>query len=435
MTDTLDQLAIAEATVELAATPERSAARFEPSPALLRVAATASLSAAAIHFVMVPSHAGQSLLEGIGFALSGWFQLLTAALLLTRPSRRLLAAVAMATVGFVAVWAWSRTAGLPFGAHAGHAESVGFVDLTTVGSELALLLSCGALAAQHTGRAATKAAGRVAILVMFGVVAVATAAIASPSARDHAAHSHGDDAAGGTHDHVAAGAHDHGVTAVDDKGLSALSNGHHHVIGPEQPLDQPTRAALSRQIALTQQVAAQYPTVAAAEAGGYRRAGPYAPGLGAHYIRPSGEGLNSDGGEDDADLLHPLAIIYAGTDPDSPVAGFMFYAMTPTEPIGFAGPNDHWHYHTNLCLKYGPDGALDAPFGADSDVPADLCARAGGNLLEQTQWMVHVWSVAGWESQQGLFGEVNPALACADGTYYELPLEEWIDHPLDVCRT
>jgi hypothetical protein len=43
--------------------------------------------------------------------------------------------------------------------------------------------------------------------------------------------------------------------------------------------------------------------------------------------------------------------------------------------------------------------------------------------------------VPGWESQQGLFGEVNPALACPDGTYYELPLEQWIDHPLDVCRT
>jgi hypothetical protein len=46
---------------------------------------------------------------------------------------------------------------------------------------------------------------------------------------------------------------------------------------------------------------------------------------------------------------------------------------------------------------------------------------------------VHVWSVPGWESQQGLFGEVNPALSCADGTYYQLPQEQWIDHPLNVC--
>ena len=132
-------------------------------------------------------------------------------------------------------------------------------------------------------------------------------------------------------------------------------------------------------------------------------------------------------------LTDPLAIIYAGSDPSSPIAGFMYYAMTPTEPTGFAGPNDFWHYHTNICLKYGADGAIDAPFGADSDVPADLCTRAGGSLLQQTQWMVHVWSVPGWESQQGLFGEVNPALTCPDGTYYMLPMERWLEHPLNVC--
>jgi hypothetical protein len=113
----------------------------------------------------------------------------------------------------------------------------------------------------------------------------------------------------------------------------------------------------------------------------------------------------------------------------------MYYAMTASEPEGFAGPNDHWHYHTNTCIKYAGNGEIDAPFGADTDVPADLCIRAGGMVLEQTQWMVHVWSVPGWESQQGLFGEVNPALTCADGTYHQLPLEQWIDHPLNVCRT
>src|SRR5439155_21620375 len=135
--------------------------------------------------------------------------------------------------------------------------------------------------------------------------------IASPSARDHAAHSHGV---------VAADGHDHAATPVDDKGLSALSNGHHHPIGPEQPLDAATRAELTRQIAVTQDVAKLYPTVAAAEAAGYHRAGPYAPGLGVHYIRPSGAGLNPAGVETEETLREPLAIIYAGTDPTSPVA-------------------------------------------------------------------------------------------------------------------
>lgn len=224
------------------------------------------------------------------------------------------------------------------------------------------------------------------------------------------------------------------ATTVDDKGLSALTNGHHHDIGPEAPLDAATRAQLTHEITLTQQVAAQYPTVADAEAAGYHRAGPYSPGLGAHYIRISGEGLNADGVMDDADLLNPMSIIYAGTAPTSPVAGFMYYSVNGPEPAGFAGPNDHWHYHTNTCIKYLPTGEIDAPFGADTDVPKDLCSQAGGNMLDVTQWMVHVWSVPGWESQQGLFGEVNPALTCPDGTYYKLPMEQWKDHPLDVCR-
>ena len=167
------------------------------------------------------------------------------------------------------------------------------------------------------------------------------------------------------------------------------------MIGSEQPLDAATRAQLTHQIAVTQDVAKMYPTVAAAEAAGYHRAGPYSPGLGAHYIRPNVEGLNFDGMMDDNDLLSPLAIIYAGTNPDSPIAGYMYYAMSKDEPSGFAGPNDHWHYHTNTCIKYNADGTIDAPFGADTEAPADLCVQAGGKVMPVTQWMVHVWSVAG----------------------------------------
>jgi hypothetical protein len=49
--------------------------------------------------------------------------------------------------------------------------------------------------------------------------------------------------------------------------------------------------------------------------------------------------------------------------------------------------------------------------------------------------MVHVWSVPGWESGQGLFGEMNPALACPDGTYYQRPMKEWAAHPTNVCKS
>jgi len=434
MTDVLDRLDVVEVPApdpEPSPSSKTRAAPRELNPALLRVAASLSVAVGVIHLVMVPPHAGESLSEGLGFALAGWFQIVTAWLLLTRKQRSLLMPVAVANTAFIGAWVWSRTAGLPFGAHKGIKEPMGFVDLTCVAFEGALLVTCALLARRPTSakptKARTKNSMRLSLGVIVGVFALTTAVAASPGARNHDAHTHDNGS-------TAAAGHDHGAAApADDKGLSALSNGHHHVIGPELPLDPATRAQLTHQISVTQDVAKMYPTVAAAEAAGYRRAGPYSPGLGAHYIRPNAAGLNFDGVEDDSDLLSPLAIIYAGTNPDSPVAGFMYYSMSKDEPQGFVGPNDHWHYHTNTCIKYNPDGTIDAPFGADTEAPADLCVQAGGGVMPVTQWMVHVWSVPGWESQQGLFGEVNPALTCPDGTYYQLPLDQWKNHPLSSC--
>src|SRR3954447_16376008 len=217
MTDVLDRLDVVEPRrsepeaqpfeLPYATSPKRR--RFAPSQPALRVAAALSTAAGVIHLVMVPSHAGESFSEGAGFAVTGWFQLLTAWLLLNRPSRALLAPIAFANTVFVGAWVWSRTAGLPIGAHSGQSESVGFVDLTTVGLEVALIVMCAVLATRGGSRRDTAGRGSWwALMAIVGVFGIASAAIASPSARDHAAHSHD--------------------AAADDKGLSALSNGHHH---------------------------------------------------------------------------------------------------------------------------------------------------------------------------------------------------------------
>jgi hypothetical protein len=158
------------------------------------------------------------------------------------------------------------------------------------------------------------------------------------------------------------------------------------------------------------------------------------PGIGAHFIKIGGPSLNADGELSPEDLQTPLAIIYDSVAPDAHVAGFMYYSMSKPAPEGFAGPNDRWHFHTSLCLKYGPDG-IDLPYGFDVKIPPKQCADIGGQLLQQSQWMVHVWSVPGWESGQGLFGEVNPALACPDGSYYQRPMNEWAAHPANVCKS
>jgi hypothetical protein len=222
--------------------------------------------------------------------------------------------------------------------------------------------------------------------------------------------------------------------AAGDRGLSLLTNGHHDEI-VQQPMSPATVNELKGQLAITREVAVALPTVADAEAAGYRRAGPYSPGLGAHYTITSPAALNFDGVMTDEELRTPLSIIYDGTQPDSPVAGFMYYATTAAEPEGFAGANDIWHYHESICVTMS-DGEINSPFGADLPVTDAQCSQVGGFMLDSTQYMVHVWSVPGYNNvDNGVFAEVNPALDCADGSYWQLPQSAWPDHLLNVCES
>jgi len=57
-------------------------------------------------------------------------------------------------------------------------------------------------------------------------------------------------------------------------------------------------------------------------------------------------------------------------------------------------------------------------------------------MLDSTQYMVHVWSVPGYNNvEAGVFAEVNPALDCADGSYWQLPPSQWPDNLLNVCES
>jgi hypothetical protein len=317
MTDLLDRSAAAEHEAELP--PERDAA---PSPPLAGVAAdqwflvALLVGAGAIHVAMAPSHMDESVIEGAGFLVAAWVQLaLAVAVLLRAPSRRLLAAVGGTSVALIAAWLVSRTAGLPFGAHAGHAESVSIVDGVCVGLEAAAaLVAAATLAGLASG---LRRSGGVAVVGVLGAVAFTTAAVASPAARDHARQSHG------AHGTEAAAGHAHGGAAAaagDGLGFSALSNGHQHAHS-EEPLTPAETVQLSRQLAATAELVERYPTIADAEAAGWHRAGPFSPGLGTHYMGPN-YALNSDGDMDPEDLQVPM-LVFDGLGPDAPLAGFM----------------------------------------------------------------------------------------------------------------
>lgn len=185
------------------------------APHLGWVVAGLSAAAGAIHFAMVPGHAGGSLVDPVGFAVVGWFQVLVAAAILSdRAGKGVYRAAVVGNLVVLGLWVWSRTAGLPVGSHAGEAEDASFVDGTSALLEVALVLvAARILLAPGEERLAR---GRLTpVLAGVAALALATTAITSDDAAGHggAGHAHGDPAA------HAAGADHH---ATEGDGHAAL---------------------------------------------------------------------------------------------------------------------------------------------------------------------------------------------------------------------
>lgn len=206
-----------------------------------------------------------------------------------------------------------------------------------------------------------------------------------------------------------------GASSHDDRGFSKLANGEPEHQMMTLPVSKADRKTLARQMVLARETALRYPTVADAEASGLRRAGPFTPGLGAHYINSANYSGSPDGVLTDEWIGRPLAWIYDGTHPDSRIAG-LFYSSLLAMPEGFAGPNDMWHAHKNVCLVNGPNG-IDTPLGADRGATVEECKKIGGQLMQVTNKLLHVWVVPGYESPEGVFAHLSSAITCDDGSY------------------
>lgn len=202
-----------------------------------------------------------------------------------------------------------------------------------------------------------------------------------------------------------------------DHGNGATASGtpigaeHDHGAAAYVALDSETQKKFSAEMARVREITMQYPTVADATAAGFHRVGPFAPGSAAHYLVPQSQMMSSLG----FTLDHPIIWLFAGNEPTSPVVGVMYYAMGADPPEGFAGPNDHWHKHTGLCLASGTGGDIDIALPVDQDATREQCDAVKGRLMATTGWMVHVWSAPGWESPVGVFAHDNPIIQCTDG--------------------
>ena len=171
-----------------------------------------------------------------------------------------------------------------------------------------------------------------------------------------------------------------------------------------------SRDPLSSQLEQARAVTARYPTVAAAEAVGYKRVGYFSPGAGAHYVD---EGDKSGPGA--VDVPRPTAYVYDGVSPTSRVVGLMYYSESPTAPDGFTGRDDHWHRHGSVCSKRS-NGEVDILLPGDADLTRAQCDAVNGRFHERSGWMLHAWVVPGWETPDGVFSHAHPQLHCGDGT-------------------
>ena len=373
------------------------------------------LGAAAIHFAAMGEHAGVSWTHGLFFAVTAWAQVLLACWLVLRPSRTAIVTTVLVNFAIVVVWIVSRTFGIAIGTD-GAPEAVAFPDVLCTVLEFTAI-GCGLLLISDglVRRRVHAAMGWIAVTATaVAVTALTTIGFSPALASGSGGHVHSHDAgAASTAAAATTHAHTHGTTTGSATGVAGAAPHTHNLdetaeVQPDVPLDTATRAALGDQLVVAREAALRYPTVADAKAAGYIQAGQFSPGAGAHYVSVRGY----SGGFDPA---APGSLIYEGTNDTSRIVGLMYLSLNGDIPEGFVGPNDHWHRHQNVCVKFGA-GQIEVPFPADSDVTAAMCSGAGGRLLVTTTWMVHAWVVPGWESPQGVFSHANPNVRCADGT-------------------
>jgi lipoprotein signal peptidase len=152
-----------------------------------RLAAIASLGAAVIHFAVVPTHWKEWIPSGLFFISIALFQLIWARELLTRTTTAVLAAGIVGNAGAIALWAVSRSAGAPFGPHAGLPELAQGADLCALLLEVYVVMGAGWVwyRRREPGRITAFANA----LVLFGlgtvIASAATVGVASSLHGDH----------------------------------------------------------------------------------------------------------------------------------------------------------------------------------------------------------------------------------------------------------
>lgn len=405
-----------------------------------------SLGSGVIHFAVAGGHFDVSWYHGAFFAVVAWLQLMWAAAVIVRPTRRLLALGAIGNALVIATWFVSRVWGVPVGPDSWEPEPVSLADALATGFEAGIvLLSVAVLVRPALAQRSLRPRLGLAALGTSGlaVAVVSTVALSPSFASDHHGHDRSDqteEAAGHSHTdavqdedmaahedraahdeaagHEDTAAHDEaagheeghtdaviaadGTSACEESGVANEGNSGHGSRGPVAftPMDAATRAEFTAQVQQANAAVARLATVADAEAAGYHGITPYVPCIAAHYIRND---LLTDG----FDPANPEIVLYDGTEPDSQIVGLSYLQFSPTgeAPEGFAGDNDPWHVHDQLCI-----GAGGGVRGDESTGDEECEARGGRVVPLENLYMAHMWNAPGWPSRWGLFSSEHPDL-------------------------
>jgi len=365
-------------------------------------ASTALLAVAGMGQDLPASHWAAAVL-----AVIAWSEATVAVLALARPSRALFAWALVGNAVLAGTWAVMRLSG--------HGAMPGAVESLRVGLEVAIVLVAATLLLRPMLGLRWDSAVIVMASVLPVAVIAATTAVLVTQTSDAAAGHRGPPAPVSSGQGAQATVAVPGSTSSRFLQIASGNDTEKSELKPFVPLDPQDQAVLDQQLAVAAQAAMRFPTVADAKAAGMVLAGGMAPGVGAHYQvlnASSLQGINPDGSVNPA---RPASWIYASTADNAPVVGIMYESMNAAAPSGFAGPNDHWHQHSNLCITF-QNGMIGVPFAPDSSVTPQECANVHGIFMKKTVWMVHAWVVPGWESPSGVFSHANTHVYCPGNT-------------------
>jgi hypothetical protein len=175
----------------------------------------------------------------------------------------------------------------------------------------------------------------------------------------------------------------------------SMHDGHEHP-GPQTTVEL-RPSDMSRLNAQWQGARAAVPgldTVEEATSAGYTRAAVQVPGIGTHWV-------NWTLIDAPFDPARPAMLLFDERRSTPILVGFSYWIHSAAEPQGFAGGNDVWHRHTNLCVVNG---------WVDREHAESPAACAGRTLAGSDLWMLHAWVVSGCENRWGNFAVHHPAL-------------------------